>query len=89
MRKLFLCLLLTGCMSVAPNPAVPAPYIPVPEKTIDDFPVAPNVQAFTRAPIIAKDGNDFKVSDEFVNNGILLKKYKETIDTWKTKHKVQ
>jgi hypothetical protein len=59
------------------------------EKPITDFPPSPTLTVFTRKPIVEKIENDFRVSDEFVNNGILLKKYNDKINEWKKEHNVK
>lgn len=56
---------------------------------ITDFPTKPVMTDYTRKPIISKTDKDFFVSDEFVNNSVLLKKYSDRIDAWKMQNKVQ
>lgn len=66
--------ILTACSTPVINTAVP---------TIEDFPVAPSVTEYTRKPIIEKQGNNYLVTDEFVTNSVLLKKYSDRVDAWK------
>lgn len=63
--------------------------VPIVPTTIQDFPAKPSLREYSRKPIIEKKGNDFLVSDEFLENSILLKKYSDRIDTWKTQNTVQ
>lgn len=80
---LFSIILLSSCITPAPVTVV------TPQPIAHDFPFKPSVKEYTRKPIIEKKGNDFLVSDEFVENSVLLKKYSDKIDEWKKNNQVQ
>ncbi len=54
------------------------------------IPPTPILKEYSRKPIIEKKENDFfLVSDEFVENSILLKKYSDKIKTWQEENKIK
>lgn len=60
-----------------------------PIKQLTTFPINPMVKSYTRPPIQAKVDNNFTVSDEFVENSILLKKYSDAVIKWKTDNTIK
>jgi len=86
--------MMTSCVSYTPSvPAAPspAPIVSTQPAVINDFPIYPNLIKYseTRPPIVGKIDNDYRVTDEFVNNSVLLKKYADRINAWKTEHKIK
>lgn len=77
MKKLFLCLLLSSCVSVPPTQQVIEK-----EKQLSPFPPI-SIQEYTRKPIINSVDNNFVVSDEFVTNSLKYKKWVDHILEWK------
>lgn len=79
---------LSSCVikpDIAPTPVVE-------NVTVDfsPFPIRPELKEYSRKPIIdSTEDNNFIVSDEFVENSILLKKYNDKIDIWKSKNKIK
>ena len=57
---------------------------------LEPFPDRPHTGAYLEAPIVKKlpDGN-YEVTPQFVNNSILLSKYANAVDNWKTRNPVQ
>lgn len=79
-KLLYLCILLSACVNVpTPTPA----FLTTPPKVISVFPIKPTIPEYTRKPIISAQGNDFIVSDEFLNNALKYKPYVDKIDDWK------
>jgi hypothetical protein len=87
LKSVFFVLLSMICLSscVSYKEPITVPSISV----IQDFPIKPSQKEYSRKPIIEKKGNDFLVSDEFVENSVLLKKYADRIDEWKKNNTVQ
>jgi hypothetical protein len=56
---------------------------------LTNFPLKPALKDYSRKPIIEKKDNNFVVSDEYVENSILLKKYADKIDSWKSDNTVK
>lgn len=83
MRSLFLALLLTLSSCVTYKTEDPISV------QLSIFPSTPAVVEYTRKPIINKTDNNFIVSDEFVENSILLKKYADKIQEWKSDNKIK
>jgi hypothetical protein len=46
------------------------------------------MRTLTRPPIIAKQGNDYLVTDEFVERMVVLSEYMEKVDEWKAVNSV-
>lgn len=90
MNRLFIfCFLLLGCST--PN-AVNNPVIVSQVEYVQQtpFPPKPTQKEYTRKPIIESiNEKDFVVSDEFVENSVLLKKYSDKITLWKQENKVK
>lgn len=77
----------TSCVIAPPASSEVSPAV---EQTpLISFPVRPELKEYTRKPVIEKKENDFLVSDEFVNNSVLLKKYDDRIQEWKKQNKVK
>jgi PBP1b-binding outer membrane lipoprotein LpoB len=85
-RLLFLCLLLSACSTETPNPVIVSKIEYVQQTP---FPPKPTLIKYSSAPIQSAIDNTYVVTGEFVENGILLKKYSDKIDTWKDKNNVK
>lgn len=59
------------------------------DSEIIGFPVKPILEEYSRQPIINQIDKDFLISDEYLENSILLKKYSDKIDDWKTENGVK
>lgn len=82
--------ILNSCVSIKPisEPISNEPKII--EKQLTPFPLLPALKEYTRKPVIeSKDNNNFLVSDELVNNSILMKKSLEKIKNWKDENKIK
>ena len=81
MRSLiFISLLLSSCVTYQVDDVA---------KTQTVFPPIPVLVEYSRQPIIEKKDNNFMVSDEFLENSILLKKYSDKITEWKAENNVK
>ncbi len=83
-----ICICLTSCVSV-PSPVESKP---TPEREVISlltFPAAPTVKDYTRKPILEKTENNFLVSDEFLENSVLLYKYYHRVEEWKDANKIK
>lgn len=49
----------------------------------NNFPDKPDLMIYSKPPIIQRQQDNFVVTDEFLENSILLKKYADRIDEWK------
>ena len=83
MRSLFLALalVLSSCVTYRSEDPI--------SSQLSLFPPTPAIVEYTRKPIIDKKDNNFTVSDEFVENSILLKKYTDKIKEWKSDNKIK
>jgi hypothetical protein len=79
MKKIVLALLLVlpSCVNLKPLPVVESP-----KTELSVFPLKPNIVEYTRKPVIDAQDNNFVVSDEFVKNSLLYKKWTENIEKW-------
>lgn len=84
-KSLIMCLLLILPTACVTKVSVPTPNI-LPK--IENFPQSPNIQKYTRKPIIDSVDNNFIVSDEFLKNSIILQKYNERVSAWKKLYNV-
>lgn len=57
--------------------------------SLTDFPLKPSLKDYSRKPIVEKKDNNFVVTDEYLENSILLKKYSDKIDSWKTDNSIK
>lgn len=88
-RRFCLCVLLflSACSTKTVTPVIVSQVEYIQQTP---FPIKPKLIDYTRQPIIESvDTNNFKVSDEFVENSVLLKKYTDRIDSWKKTNKVK
>lgn len=76
-------ILMTSCISYQ------TPTDPTTPQEINGFPQKPALVEYSRKPIIEKKDKDFTVSDEFVENSVLFKKYSDKIDQWKVDNNVK
>ena len=84
---LMLLIFVSGCSSKPVNPVIVSQVEYIQQTP---FPNKPTTIDYTRQPIIESvDTNNFKVSDEFVENSVLLKKYTDRIDAWKKANNVK
>lgn len=79
MKKIVLALLLIipSCVNFKPLPPVKQQKI-----ELSVFPIKPNILKYTRKPIVDAQDNNFIVSDEFVKNSLLYKKWIDNIQRW-------
>ena len=78
---------LVSCV-IKPQP-INTPIPNIVEVELTPFPLYPALKAYTRQPIIDSQDNNFIVSDEFVENSVLLKKYYDRVVSWKEKNKIK
>ena len=89
MLKILL-ILVTGCMVSCTTPVIQQPAIVnTVEKELTPFPIKPDIVKYTSQPIIDSVGNNFSVTNEFIENSIKYKKYADKIDEWKLKNKIK
>lgn len=79
---------MNGCIAVKPVSEIRPSDLPE-QKQLTVFPADPNILPYTRKPIISSQGNDFVVSDEFVNSSLKLKSFYDRTVIWKAKNDIE